>query len=212
MIEAVFQGTASLRLVNFPRLYALLLCAVVMALGSGCISTTSYVDPELPKIAYTSLKPPTQARPVQVFFEFQTKETTNAAATEKLRPKVVATLEQSKLFSEVVTAPKTADQKLFITVNNFPVTKDAASKGVGVGLTFGLVGTMVTDGYLMETIYRAPSQQEVKKTYRHALHTTIGNAPGPPGLKGMTPQEAFDKALEEMLLNLLNDLSREGRL
>lgn len=192
-----------------PRL---LLCAALLAFGSGCLSTRSYVDPELPKIAYAGLKKPSQPAPVQLLFEFQTKETTNAAATEQLRPKAVKILEQSKLFSEVVIAPKTAERKLFVTVNNFEVTKDAVSKGVVTGLTFGLAGAMVTDGYTMNTAYHSPTKLEYKNTYRHAIHTTIGNTSGPVNLAPMTPAEAVDKALEELLLNFLNDLSREGAI
>ncbi len=194
------------------RVSRLLLCGAVLALGTGCISAKSYVDTQLPKVAYSGLKTPAKTGPVQLLFEFQTKETTNAAATEQLRPKAIKVLEQSKLFSEVVVAPKTAERKLFVTINNFAVTKDAAAKGFGTGLTFGLVGTMVTDGYLMDAAYRVPARQEVNKTYRHAIHTTIGNASGPANVQSMTPAEAVDKALEELLLNFLNDLSHEGRI
>ena len=53
---------------------------------------------------------------------------------------------------------------------------------IGTGLTFGLVGNMVTDGYVYEATFNAgESKPPVKLTYRHALHTTIGNASGPPG-------------------------------
>lgn len=192
-----------------PRVVSLSLCAVAFALASGCISVKSYVDPALPNVEYTNLKAPAEKHPVQLLFEFKNAKGTSPAVTDKMRPKAVAILEQSKMFSQVVTAPKTADQKLFITIENFPVTKDAASKGVGVGLTFGLAGTMVTDGYSMEAVYQVPSKPEIKKSYKHAIHSTIGNASGPPGLVGMPPQDAFDKVMEGLLLNLMSDLSKE---
>jgi hypothetical protein len=48
--------------------------------------------------------------------------------------------------------------------------------------------------------------------YYHALHSTIGNAEGPKGLTPMKVQEAFDKLLEELMLNLILDLQKEERL
>lgn len=183
----------------------------ITLLGAGCISATSYVDSALPKIDAVKLKPTAVKRPFQLFFEFQTNGSTNFTATKALQPHVVSVLERSNLFSHVVTQGA-ADRKVFITVNNFPITKDAASKGFRVGLTFGLSGTMVTDGYTMDVVYRRVGEPELKKRYNHALHTTVGNADGPPGVVGMKPGDAILKIMEELILNLLNDLIKAGEI
>ena len=51
------------------------------------------------------------------------------------------------------------------------------------------------------------------KVYRHAIHSTVGNAEGPPGL---VPEEsiraAFDKVVEGLVLNMLLDLQKEEQL
>lgn len=194
---------------NFFKL-AILICTC--ALLTGCMSVKQYVDPTLPKVNYSDLKPVTTQQPVQLFFEFQTNGTTNAKGTEALRPMIVDELRKSALFSSVVITPETADRKLYITINNFAVTKDAASKGFTTGLTFGLAGTMVTDGYLMTASFTTPGQPEFKHTYQHALHTTVGNADGPPGLTPAPKGEAIKQITEGLTLNMLKDLSNSGDL
>ena len=195
----------------FPKFLLGVLILAATLLGTGCISATSYVDSALPKINIANLKPTAVKRPVRLFFEFQTNGSTNFTVTKNLLPHVVSVLERSNLFSHVVTQGS-ADRKIFITINNFPITKDAASKGFRVGLTFGLSGTMVTDGYKMDVVYKRVEGPELRKNYNHALHTTIGNADGPPGVVGMPPGDAVKKVMEELILNLLNDLIKEGEI
>ena len=51
------------------------------------------------------------------------------------------------------------------------------------------------------------------KTYRHAIHSTIGNAEGPPGLVAEESlRAAFDKVVEGLVLNLLLDLQKEEQI
>lgn len=80
------------------------------------------------------------------------------------------------------------------------------AKGIGTGLTLGLVGSTVTDGYVFTATFTPLGKVSVTKEYRHAIHTTIGAKSGPPGLQPMSPQEAFDHVLEELILRLLLDL------
>lgn len=179
---------------------------------TGCLSMKSYVDPALPKVQYADLKPVENKHPVQLFYEFKSKDSLNAAATKQTQAMAVDVLQKSSLFSQVNTAPATSDYKLFLSIDNEPITKDAASKGVAVGLTFGLAGNMVTDGYFCKVTYQAPGKQPINKEYQHALHTTIGNADGPPGLQPYKPMDAIQKIIEELTLNALNDLDKEGAL
>lgn len=181
-------------------------------LVSGCLAQKHYVDPALPQVAIADLKQPEVKHPVQAFIEFQTNGTTNAKATEKVAPMIVDTLKKANLFTDVVVAPATADRKLFITINNVGDLHSAISKGVGTGLTFGLAGNMVTDGYVMKTAYDVPGIAEVTHSYQHALYTTIGNASGPPGLTAVPAEQAVRAVMDGMTLNLLNDMSKAGEL
>jgi len=178
---------------------------------SGCLSTKHYVDPTLPKIDIASLKKPTTPQPVQLFFEFQTNGTTNAKATDFVRP-IVDTLKKSQLFSEVVVAPAVAQRKLFITINNLNNLDDAKARGFTTGLTLGMSGSMVTDGYQMNASDSMAGKDEVKHSYKHAMFTSIGNIDGPAGLKDMTTVDAVHQIMEGLTLNLLNDMAKSGEL
>ncbi len=50
------------------------------------------------------------------------------------------------------------------------------------------------------------------KVYHHAIHSTIGNAPGPTGIEPMSVGDAFNKVVEGLVLNLLLDLQKEELL
>lgn len=192
---------------------ASLMCVMSLSLlATGCMSLKQYVDPTLPKVTVADLKQPEARQSVQLFFEYQTKGATNAKATEEVRPMLLTTLKKSNMFSDVVMAPASADRKLFITINNFPITKDVAGKGVLTGLTLGLAGAMVTDGFQLNASYDVPGQTEVKHSYQHALHSTIGNADGPANLTPVAKGEAMPQIVDGMVLNLLNDMSRAGEL
>jgi len=193
----------------FKNIVAVALLSVSL---TGCLSVKSYVDPTLPKVDYASLKPAENKHPVQLLYEFQNQGAVNANAVKLTQGTAVDVLKKSNLFSEVAVAPATADYKLFVTINNVPVTKDAAAKGFATGLTFGLAGNTVTDGYECKVTYQAPGKTAVSKDYKHALHSTIGNASGPAGLQPYKPEDAARKIVEDLMLNALNDLDKEGAL
>ena len=71
----------------------------------------------------------------------------------------------------------------------------------------------MTDGYVLTATFRATGKQAVTKVYRHAIHSTIGNADGPPGLVAEeSVQAAFDTVVEGLVLNLLLDLQKEEQI
>jgi len=149
---------------------------------------------------------------VQLVVEFQTRGKRNLAATNSTYDRISTVLRGSGLFSGVQATGSQESARLDILMNNVGDIGKAVSKGIGTGLTFGLVGSMVTDGYEFKATYTAPGKEPVTKVYQHALHSTIGNKQGPPGLKAMSTQEAFDQVVEELVLHLLQDLQKDGVL
>jgi hypothetical protein len=80
--------------------------------------------------------------------------------------------------------------------NGFEVKAVAAvGKGFGTGLTFGLAGSHVTDGYEM-TVRLTQGTTVTERAYSHAILSTIGNASGPHGLTPVSLGEwrAFSEA------------------
>lgn len=193
------------------RVLRLLALASASILLSGCLAPTMYVDRSLPPASKADVAAITSPQPVQFLYEFQSRGTANARATEGTRERVLGVVKDSGLFSVISAEPQANQRRLTVVINNFPVTEDAASKGFGVGLTFGLAGTTVTDGYDCNATLTVPGAAPVALQYKHALHTTIGNTSPPPGL---TPepsaQDAITKLLSQLMWSIMRDVSKSS--
>jgi hypothetical protein len=174
---------------------------------SACISPKSFVDPALGEIKTSDFAKPAKQESVQLLVEFQTKGSPNARATEMLRPKVLEQVSQSGLFNQVSYEPAASKRTLSFVINNVALTDSVAAKGFGVGLTFGLVGTMVSDGYVCKVILTEPGKPQIAREVKHALHTTIGNKEGPPGLSAMAPVDAANIVIRQMIAASLKQVS-----
>jgi hypothetical protein len=152
--------------------------AVVAALSVGSVGcATLYVDNTLGDTPASAYHRPATPKPVQVLFVFKTKDTDNARATAALRKDVMDTVQESGLFSAIGPDPVVGGALLSITVNNVPITSEheAAAKGFATGLTLGLAGSEVTDGYVCTVEYLpASGASKITVTEHHAIHTTIG--------------------------------------
>jgi hypothetical protein len=196
----------------FSRQYQLLYfgLAVIMLLStSGCASY--YVDTALKDVPPEKMKKVENPKPVQLLFEFQTRGATNPRATESLKTKVTDIVKKSGLFSQVDTAPVNNGAILSIVVNNVPLTDNAAAKGFATGLSFGLAGNTVTDGYICTVDYIADANTpKISKTVRHAIHTTVGNTSAPPNaVKSDSIQDAVNTMLRQIVTNSLNDVAND---
>jgi hypothetical protein len=168
-----------------------------------------YVDKGLKDVAPAEYMKPPEPKPVQLLFNFQTKGAANARATKFLSEEVTRTVTASGLFSSVSTDPVSGGALLSITLNNVPITDNAFAKGFATGLTFGLAGSQVSDGYVCTVDYLpAAGRAQLQKKLRHAIHTTVG-AKGAPdnGIKAKNPTEAVTTMARQIVGNGLKDLS-----
>ena len=188
-------------------------CLMLMVALTGCFSVKSYVDPTLPKVGYGDLLARSDRKPVALLVAFHRNGEPSSAGTSTATKSVRGVVEKSNLFSSLVDQPKDGVNELKIVLDNVADTGDAAGKGALTGLTFGAKGSHVTDGYIMTATFRAPGKQGVTKVYRHAIHTTIGDADAPAGLAAEeSPMAAFDKVVEGLVLNLLLDLQKDEQI
>jgi hypothetical protein len=189
----------------FQRLSGVALLAGA-ALLTGC--ATSYVDTATREVSATEYKKPAQPKVVKVNFEFQTKGVPNGRATEFLKAQVNEQLLASGLFSAAAADAK-ADM-LNVTLNNVPVDgQNPAMSGFVTGLTFGLAGSTVTDGYVCTVNYLpAGSSTTVSATARHAIHTTLGASGAPQNAeKSDSTEAAVRKMARDVISTALRDLS-----
>lgn len=192
---------------NLRRLgVAAVLAVSASTLLTGCLSMKMYVDPTLPRVAKADIAPVSQPRPVIALVEFNTKGKPNARATAEIKPRVVAVLAESGLFSAVSQTAGAPDAGVFkLVIDNVVEDQNAAAKGFGTGLTLGAVGSMVTDGYVATATYTRDGRT-TEVDLRHAIHTTIGNKQGPAGLTPMEPQAAVHQVMDQMTWNALKQL------
>lgn len=176
---------------------------------TGCASI--YVDTATKEIPASTFKKTASPKPVQFIFDFQTKGVANATATKYLSEQVTAQVKESGLFSSVQSEPVADGGLLSLVINNVPLTEDAASKGFVTGLTFGLAGSQVTDGYIC-TVKYLPSAQgaAISKTARHAIHAVLGAKEDPPNAtKAENIEVAVRTMTRQVVSNVLNDLSQD---
>ncbi len=192
---------------TFLRWARYLAIAGMAWLATGC--ATHYVDTALRDVPVEKMAKAQNPKPVQLLFEFQSKGATNPRATEQLKAKTTEIVTNSHLFSQVSADPGEGRPVLSVIVNNVPITEDAAAKGFVTGLTFGLAGSTVTDGYICTIDYLpGGSAGKISTTVRHAIHTTIGNAGTPPNaVKSASIQDAVYTMLRQIVSNGLNDLA-----
>ena len=185
----------------------------LMIATSGCLSLKAYVDPQLPRVGYADLLARPDPRPVSLRVEFHRNGEPATLGASTAREAVRTVVEKSRLFSSLIDKPADDVDRLEIVLDNVGDTGDAAGKGALTGLTFGAKGSQVTDGYVFTATFRAVGKPAVTRTYRHAIHGTIGNAEGPPGLVAEESlRAAFDKVVEGLVLNLLLALQKDEQI
>ena len=191
------------------KILGLATAAIAALTMSGCASF--YVGNGIKEVPVQAMKPVAEPKPVQFVFEFQTKGVPNPRATNFLKQRVTSQVNESKLFSLLSTTPVEGAGLLKLALNNVPISNDAAEQGFMTGLTFGLAGSNVIDGYECTLTYlpAANEQAAVHAQAKHALITTMGaTATMPEGLvKAANIDEAIYTITNQIVSNVLNDLS-----
>jgi hypothetical protein len=172
------------------------------------MSSKSFLEPKYRGLTYADIKVPEAPKPIQLAVHGQTNGKANRRATDYWRRQVERVLNASRVF---VVKESGSNASLVITINNVADVGSAAGKGFMTGLTFGGVGTLATDGYVMTVEYVAEGSPTFTGTYQHAIYTTIGNAKPPPGIDPITLSEAPSFVAEDMLLHFLKELEQQPK-
>jgi hypothetical protein len=168
----------------------------------------SYVDPSYGKVKYADIIKPAQPYKLKLNVEFQTNGQHRPRVDSVLMKQVDRVIRESGFAIPVPDSEPGSDQ-LTIVVNNLADLDEARRKGYVTGSTFFIKGSTVTDYYEMQATITIAGKTITKSGYKHAIHSTIGHAKGPEGLPAMTTEEAFDKVVEELILNFLGDLQKD---
>ena len=190
---------------------ARLLAAMLAISLAGC--ATAYVDDTLHDLTPQERVTVANPQPVQLLFDFQTKGTHNGRAADLLKNVVTSAVQDSGLFSRVGSDPAPNGALLNIVINNVPLTDDAFAKGFATGLTLGLVGNTVGDGYVCTADYvPGTNGAKITKSMRDAIYTSIGATAGTPQHAQKMPglKEAVETMTRQVVSNTLNELAKDG--
>jgi hypothetical protein len=176
---------------------------------SGCMTPRTILDPTYGNTKYDDISRPSAPKRLFVSAEFQ--------RNGQHYPKVDATLKdivERVLRASGVVSPAndSVSGDINVVVNNFGDQGNAAAKGFATGLTFGLVGNTITDYYEMRVVIHTNGKVITKDGIKHALHTKIGMGSTPAGLEVLPIQTAFERAVEQMLLNAIREFQQSGEL
>jgi hypothetical protein len=194
---------------SFVRVFRIALLVMGAAISTGCANF--YVDTATKEVPAAQFKKPEMLQETQLLFEFQTKGAKNDRATTLLREKITEQVKASGLFSKVSDTAVSSGAVLSIVLNNVPLTDNAFGKGFVTGLTFGLAGSQVSDGYVCTAKF-LPSNggAAITSEARHAIHTTIGASAAPiNGTKSETITEAVFTMTKQIVSNVLNAVSND---
>jgi hypothetical protein len=174
----------------------------LLALG-GCISPKSYVDPLYHQADYADIVTPEEKIEISVSAEFLV----NGERKPKVDKHVLNSVERSLRSTGLFTPAETPQpNRLKVIVNNLGAIGDAAAKGFGTGLTFGLMGSHVTDYYEITVEYAGEENLTLTETYKHAIHSTIGRADAPiENVEPTDPADAFSTVIDDVMLNFARD-------
>ncbi len=180
---------------------------IAIALLSGCISTKSYVDPTFSRASYDDIMQVDQRYDAVVEVEFQR----NGEVFERAQSEVENYVLRSLRATGVVNPVEKGGVSLRIVVNNVADLGEAAAKGFGTGLTFGLAGSVVTDYYEVTIEYTDENGNVTTYDYKHALHTTVGNKQAPmENVEPTSPADGFATILDQTILNFVKDMQDSG--
>jgi hypothetical protein len=187
----------------------LALVAFLALSSTACLSMKAYPDPQFHKASYDTLGTFNAVMPVRLDVMFQRNGKDMPRAVKQVRPLIESALQKSGAFSLSTDA---SAPSLRITINNVADMGEAAKKGFLTALTFGGKGSTVDDFYEAKIEFGSGNNL-VQKTYKHVLHSTIGNAAAPvQGVPPVTVLAGFGIVVEDITLNFIKDLKDDGKI
>lgn len=191
---------------NVKYIASAIVSAIVL---SGCVSPKSFVDPSLPKVAYEEIHRRQEPLKLALEVEFQRNGEHLLKVDPTLRDSTERVLRGTGLISPLYDG---GEGSIKVVVNNIADKSAAVAKGIGTGLTFGLVGTTVMDAYELSVTITINGKTVTRTGVKHALYTAIGNTSTPPNVEVFSPSVGFTRVLEQMLLRSLVDMQKAGEL
>ena len=181
---------------------------ILVNLSACSITPKSYVDPQFQNTSYDQIKTVSQKYALKIEVEFQRNGEHLPAVDKELRSHV----EQTLRATGVILPEENSPNILKVVVNNIADLGKARAKGFGTGLTLGAAGSVVQDYYEATIELHLDNKEAVSNSYKHTLHTIIGNRSAPEGIETTTPSDAFGNIVRDIILNFVKDMQNQDIL
>lgn len=190
------------------RAYLAVAMLALMTVLTGCMPK-SFIDPGLYKGGLKTAPRIDKPIPVTLTVKGYMQGSENNRATEFWNRQFSKSLTDSQTLIPAA-AGQTAAYKLNIEMDNVGDFGKAMGKGFLTGLTLGLAGSTVTDGYVMRATLTGPDGRTSSHEYKHAIHSMIGMTSPPEGAETMSPVEAVIRVVEDLIAQMLRDQKQDG--
>jgi hypothetical protein len=190
------------------KLLAIIGLAFLAVLLAGCMPK-SFIDPGMYKGGLKTAPKVDKPIPVSLSVTGLTNGSENNRATEFWNRQFTKSLNDAQVLIPA-SGGESPRGNLSIQMDNVGDIGNAAGKGFMTGLTLGLVGSTVTDGYVMKSTYTSGDGRKNEREYKHALHSMLGAGSPPEGVETMSPMEAVIRVVDDLVAQMLRDLKAEG--
>ena len=189
----------------------ILFIAITLLLLGGCVavSTKSFLDPSIQKISYEDIQRRSVPLKLKLFVEFQVNGKHYPAGDSELKDIAERVLRGTGV---IVPVEKQSDGEIKVLVNNFIDPDKLFAQGFKAGLTFGIVGKTLLDGYEMTVSITANGKTANITAINHAIYSTIGNLSPPIGTEVISTTVAVRRVIEQMLLRAIQKMQKTGEL
>jgi len=184
--------------------------AIATLVLTGCMSAPkSFLEPSIPKVSYEQVKRSVEPPRLKISSEFKRNGESRPTADKVLYENTERVLRGS---GAILPSNNGEDGTFHIEVNNLVDHGPAIARGIGNGLTLGFIGNTITDDYIINIIVIKNGKKIERSGIQHKLHTTIGNSSPPEGIEYSSIPRAFDKMVEQVILNTLIEMQKSGEL
>jgi len=170
----------------------------------GCFTPRSWIDPGMPIVTRHEVSGRSaQELKLKLEVDFLRNDQPYPQATGYVRQHATAIL-RSTGWIEVTGTD--ADGVFTLHLNNIANIHQAVSQGISTGLTFGALGNTVIDGYEATVTITLPGFRATVDGLHHSIYSLVGAGRVPAGIESSSLDDAFHKALEQIILRALRDI------
>jgi hypothetical protein len=181
------------------------LLAGAALLTSGCISHHAFIERGFPPATLKDITAPQVPISVRLECSFNRNSKALPQLATRVEKKAGAVFAACRVFR----IDPAANNLLSITVTESMDTGELVAKSATTGITMGLVGSHMVARYTMRFDFHSTDLPAFSAAHDLGLHATLGAETAPTGAEEVPYDEAFERAMEALMLRHLVDFEKQ---